>query len=109
MPNRTYDDKAAQGEPRGRLRTLLESTVFLAFCIVLALAALVLLLLYPDLLAGVAFIIVVAIAVVAVIAVIASVIMTVVAVPIYLARGEYRDDLDYDISDVKEKNESQDE
>lgn len=107
MATRSYDERTgeARGSPKGRLRTLVESTAFLAFCIVVAVVALVTILLFPDLLAGVAMLIVIAIAVVAVIAVIASVVMTIVAVPLYLAKGEYRDDMDYDISDVKEKSE----
>ncbi|MDD3398788.1 MAG: hypothetical protein PHW93_04240 [Candidatus Methanomethylophilaceae archaeon] len=109
MATRSYDERTgeAKGAPKGRLRTLVESTAFLVICIVVAAAALIVLLLFPDLLAGLAMIIVIAIAVVAVIAVIASVVMTIVAVPLYLAKGEYRDDMDYDISDVKEKNESE--
>jgi len=99
-----YENPTGKPEKRGRLRTMLESTVFLAVCIVVAFAALVILLLFPDLLAGIVLIVVIAIAVVAVLAVIASVIMTVVAVPLYLAKGEHMDDLDYDIDDVKDRN-----
>lgn len=99
-----YEQPVGKPEKRGRVRTLLESTVFLAVCIVVAFAALVVLLLFPDLLAGVVLVVVIAVAVISVLAVIASFIMIIVAVPLYLAKGEHMDDLDYDIDDVKERN-----
>lgn len=103
-----YEGSVEKPQNKGRLRTLLESTAFLVICIVVALVALAVLWLYPDLLAGIFLIIFVAIAVVAVLAVVVSVIMSIVAVPLYLAKGQHLDNLDYDINDVKERNDPED-
>lgn len=107
MSTKRYgDDEEGVGKNahKGRLRTLFESTAFLLVCIVVALVGLAVLLLYPDLVAGVLLTIFVVVTVVAVLAVIASVVASIVAVPVYLAKGQHLDDLDYDIGDVKDRN-----
>lgn len=95
-------DPYAEPKKKGKAGEILSNTVFLVGCLVVLVAAIVAVLMFPQWVAGAVLIVVVAIAVLAFLAVVASIVVSILAVPVYLAKGEYMDDLDYDIDDVKD-------